>query len=159
MNIFATYECYQMSARYLDNKRVVKMILESTQLLSTAIFLNNGNNPYLPNHIKHPCTIWTAKTKSNFLWLLDHLFYLNKEYEYRYENKHKCFELFDILHKEMNCIPNGPLTTFANCTRNIKQNIDFRNIEDVHLAYRMYLHARWEFDKITPYCSISMKQS
>ena len=63
MNIFVTSNCPKLSAQALDNKRVVKMVLETAQLLSTAIFINSTityDNLYKPTHVKHPCTIWTT---------------------------------------------------------------------------------------------------
>jgi len=59
MNIFVTSNCPKLSAQALDNKRVVKMVLETAQLLSTAIFINSTityDNLYKPTHVKHPCT-------------------------------------------------------------------------------------------------------
>lgn len=43
MNIFVTSNYPKISAQALDNKRVVKMVLETAQLLSTAIFINNSS--------------------------------------------------------------------------------------------------------------------
>lgn len=63
MNIFVTDISPIVSAQALDDKRVVKMILESAQLLSSAIFINSQsiyNDIYKPTHLKHPCTIWTS---------------------------------------------------------------------------------------------------
>jgi hypothetical protein len=61
MNIFVTSTCPKISAQALDNKRVVKMVLETAQLLSTPIFINNSDikydNIYKPTHVKHLCTI------------------------------------------------------------------------------------------------------
>jgi hypothetical protein len=42
MNIFVTSLCPRISAQVLDNKRVVKMVLETAQLLSAAIFINSA---------------------------------------------------------------------------------------------------------------------
>ena len=70
MNIFVTNDCPIISAQALDNKRVVKMVLETAQLLSTAIFINSNvayDNIYKATHIKHPCTIWAASTIGNCL--------------------------------------------------------------------------------------------
>ena len=63
MNIFVTSNCPILSAQALDNKRVVKMVLETAQVLSTAIFINSGityDGIYKPTHLKHSCTIWAA---------------------------------------------------------------------------------------------------
>ena len=157
MNIFATFQCPIQSAKYLDDKRVIKMILESAQLLSTAIFLNASNeNPYKPTHRKHPCTIWSAKSRSNYEWLLEHFIALSNEYHIRYNKKHKCLELLLQLSNAKKYITNGPITTFANCTTNKEHNIDFRYIKDIHLAYRLYLAERWKHDKRSAFCNIPL---
>ena len=68
MNIFVTSNCPKLSAQALDNKRVVKMVLENAQLLSTAIFINSDiiyNRLYKPTHLKHLCTIWAAESLAN----------------------------------------------------------------------------------------------
>lgn len=36
MNIFVTSECPEQAAKFLDDKRVVKMCAESVQMLATA---------------------------------------------------------------------------------------------------------------------------
>ena len=79
MNIFVTDPCPKISAQNLDNKRVVKMLLESAQLLSTAITLNGGKGIYKPTHIHHPCTKWVAHSYQNWLWLFRHMCHLQDE--------------------------------------------------------------------------------
>ena len=91
MNIFVTSNCPKLSAQALDNKRVVKMALETAQLLSTAIFINSTityDNLYKPTHIKHPCTIWAAANIENWDWLFQHFVALCAEYSFRYNKQH-----------------------------------------------------------------------
>lgn len=94
------------------DKHVVKMILESAQLLSTAHrFLDGvemmGKTPtgrnvkrwvlsdarepvlYSATHINHPSAIWCRKSVENYNWLTDHMFALLSEYTYRYDKEHK----------------------------------------------------------------------
>jgi hypothetical protein len=99
MNIFAiegdetTGEInWYESGRSQDNLRTVKMLLESTQLLSTALQLNGMPGPYKPNHAKHPSTIWTAESSANWGALMVHALALNEEYEERFKKKHKCYD-------------------------------------------------------------------
>lgn len=150
MNIFATSDCPYSSAAYLDDKRVVKMILESAQMLSTAINLCAGSNvaPYKSTHINHPCNIWTRENLSNFNWLVSHMDGLYQQYKMRYGKKHKSGELLTEL-RELGekYIPNiGSRTPFVNCARNKSQGVDFTHIGDVHEAYRKYLCKRMEND-------------
>lgn len=81
MNIFLLHpsasptEC----AQYHCDQHIHKMILESAQLLSTAItqrFHPTDYAPiksilYKPAYQKHPCTIWTASSNNNMLWLCE----------------------------------------------------------------------------------------
>jgi len=126
------------------------MVLESAQLLSTAVHLCGGEAPYKPNHVNHPCAIWTRQSKGNYKWLLQHFNALLTEYTARYGKVHKCSELLPLLSASITFIPDGERTGFVNCTRNIEQGIDYRHLTDVPLAYKMYLNDRWENDKRAP---------
>ena len=55
------------SAQSQDNYRVVKMILESTQMLCCAINeqANNQITPYRSTHKNHPSTKWVRQSKSH----------------------------------------------------------------------------------------------
>jgi hypothetical protein len=63
MNIFVTSDCPKLSAQALDNKRVVKMVLETAQLLSTAIFINNNDIKY--DILINPCVLYHAVYTKN----------------------------------------------------------------------------------------------
>lgn len=76
MNIFVFDPDPAEAALYLDDVRRNKMILETAQLLSSAMHVNHlGNNYpiYKPTHLGHPCAKWTAKSKGNFAWLLEYM--------------------------------------------------------------------------------------
>ena len=150
MNIFATYSCPRQSARYLDNKRVIKMILESAQLLSTALRNHGLNAPYRSTHIHHPCTKWVCKSRSNYMWLLIHFDALCAEYTKRYDKIHKSYQYTNDFRLLGHVLPDIGLTEFANCAANSKLGIDYKHIPDVHLAYRLYLSDRWCLDVREP---------
>jgi len=88
----------------MTNKHIVKMILESAQLLSTAhhvldhdALIVNKDNIYKPTHKNHPSAIWVRESISNYLWLRDHLLALLNEYATRYNKKasdHKTYNVF-----------------------------------------------------------------
>jgi len=90
MNIFVTYECPKEAARCLLNKHVIKMPLESLQMMSTIATWLKLPAPYRPVMLNHPCTIWARKSRQNFLWLWEHAKELCKEYTARYFRTHKC---------------------------------------------------------------------
>lgn len=151
MNIFVSDLNPHVAARNLDNKRVVKMILETTQLLSSAVILNGGNEaPYKLTHKNHPCTKWTANNQSNFKWLIEHGISLCKEYTLRYNKIHKCNVIILEMTNYLKYLPEGNLTPFPNCTTNKEHNISYQHVENTVDAYRFYLNARWKNDKLTP---------
>jgi len=153
MNIFVTSNCSKLSAQALDNKRVVKMVLETAQLLSTAIFINSGaayDNLYKPTHLKHLCTIWTAETIGNWNWLFRHFVALCEEYSFRYNKQHASEKISPYLLKHRTDIKSGSMTAFANCTRSESIKVDFKHITDTCAAYKQYLLAKWYHDKSPP---------
>lgn len=66
------------------------MVLETTQLLSNGLYLNNQKSPYKPTHLRHPCSMWAARSRANWNWLKIYGLALAKEYTRRYKRKHKC---------------------------------------------------------------------
>lgn len=92
MNIFYLHDDPIMSAKAMTNKHIVKMIVESAQLLSTAHHILDGDNViptriYKPTHKNHPSAIWVRETIGNYLWLRNHLWALLDEYALRYNKK------------------------------------------------------------------------
>jgi hypothetical protein len=74
MNIFALHQSPQESARVHCDQHLHKMILESAQIVSTAFHLRKFSIThwlYRPAYPNHPCTIWTAASDNNMLWLLE----------------------------------------------------------------------------------------
>lgn len=147
MNIFALSPCASTSAEWLCDKHVVKMILETGQMLSTAHhelkseYLSKYNY-YKPAYVNHPCTIWARTSHGNYIWLYEHFERLCQLYEEIYGKTHltwaklaiPCrmtpFKLTgkfktpdsDVLHR----------TEFPQCMP------DEYKDEDPHVAYRKY---------------------
>ena len=104
MNIFVTDPNPLTSAQVLPDKHVVKMPLETCQMLAVVYskwYFDWGNDllpkkdgtPY--NTEKgafrgHPCTVWAAENIANTAWLIAHGFGLLQEYTYRYGKIHSC---------------------------------------------------------------------
>ena len=99
MNIFYLDECPKKAAKLQYNKHVVKMILESAQMLCTAHhhYGNGDNVPYKKAHYNHPSTIWVRQNSIHYDWLYDHMMALGNEYTKRYNKIHlsitKCKDL------------------------------------------------------------------
>lgn len=152
MNIFVTDRCPTKCAQYLDDKRVVKMVLETAQMLSTALREcgYEGDEVYKSTHKNHPCNVWARKTQQNYLWLLRHFRALCIEYTRRYDKIHKSSYLYPAFKSYAEFIPEGEMTEFANCARNQSVGVDYTHESDVFKAYRLYLNDRWGLDKRTP---------
>lgn len=93
MNIFVLDENIQKCAEYSVDKHVVKMVLESAQLLSAAVRMSGIDAGYKLTHKNHPCTKWASESLSNWRWLKSLTFHLNNEYRFRYNKNidHKSF--------------------------------------------------------------------
>lgn len=91
MNIFVLDKDKATNAHYYIDKHVVKMILEYTQLLSSAYYYTG----YVPEGIyklygkNHPSSIWVRESVDNWLWLKQMADILVGEYEYRFGKTHK----------------------------------------------------------------------
>lgn len=150
MNIFVTSKCPIESARNLDDKRVIKMCLETAQMLCTALQHHGIDAPYKPTHVNHPCNVWARQNNANWRWLFDHGIALCDEYTERYGRRHKCQDILESIEKLGAQLPDGAMTDFANCARNKSVGVDYTNTDNVYIAYQMYLNDRWESDKRTP---------
>jgi hypothetical protein len=143
MNIFAIDPDPIICAEELDNKRVVKMVLETCQLLSTAINVTGGIGPYRTTHVNHPCSIWVRETRANYDWTVEHFQALLSEYTHRYGKTHKCHQYLELFKARRIMFKDEPLTTHPNCTT-------FKDVADVHKAYRLYMAQKWDNDKLKP---------
>lgn len=87
MNIFVLSTNPVIAAKMQCDQHVVKMPLETAQMLCTAF--PNGYAPYKHTHFKHPCNIWLRTSKQNYLWLIEHGLALCDEYQFRYGKDHR----------------------------------------------------------------------
>ena len=112
MNIFYLNECPKKAAQVQYNKHVVKMILESAQMLCTAHhhYGNGDNVPYKKAHYNHPSTIWVRQNSIHYDWLYDHMIALGDEYTKRYGKTH----LSIIKCKDLVYLPPGIPTVMFN---------------------------------------------
>ena len=105
MNIFVTDSCPVQSARNLPDKHIVKMPLETCQMLAIIysdwyygvgkLYKQDGT-PYRTQHgafRNHPCTQWAAANQNNLAWLILHGVALCDEYYQRYYKVHTCYDV------------------------------------------------------------------
>lgn len=97
MNIFWLDYDLQKCAEYHCDKHIVKMILESAQLLSTACRVSGINEGYKISHLNNPISLWVRSSLGNWLLLRDLTYYLNEEYKFRYGKSHKSFDVINSL--------------------------------------------------------------
>ena len=114
MNIFILDSDPAMAAAQQLDKHVVKMPLESAQMLCSALARHGcENTPYKPAFRNHPCTLWAGASRSNFNWLVKHGIALCEEYTARYGKRHKCQDVIEWASTQAQLIPVGQLTEFA----------------------------------------------
>ena len=126
------------------------MVLETAQMLSTAVRSVGIDDGYKSTHANHPCNVWARKSKQNFHWLYLHGIALTDEYHKRYGKQHKSFDVIVRLGQYANKFPSKGLTRFANCAANKSLGVDYKSMPDTVKAYQLYLNDRWDNDKRTP---------
>jgi hypothetical protein len=134
MNIFILDYDVKKCAQYHCDKHVVKMILETAQLLCGVHHVSESRYeiPYKLSHKNHPCSIWARKSLSNYLYLCELGLELCKEYTFRYNKRHKSQDVIEwcLIHK-----PNIPDIGF---TEPAKAMPDEYKVESVVESYRNY---------------------
>ncbi len=135
MNIFVLDTRPLQCARAHCDKHVVKMILETTQLLSTAVHVSSPepvDGLYKKTHVNHPCAVWARATSGNFYWLSKLGDYLLAEYTYRYGKVHASTPVFERAKSLRDFITPGLLTPF------VFVGPDEYSDRPVDEAYRLY---------------------
>lgn len=127
MNIFVLDKDPKLAARYMCDRHIVKMIVESAQMLSTAHHIYNSQREFLykPTHQKHPCTIWTSENQTNYNWHYQLFTAMADEYTERYAKKHLSYTLLgkNLLTHPDN-MPDGNLTDFPLAMPDIYKSKD-----------------------------------
>ena len=132
MNIFYLDYDINKCARFHTDKHVIKMILESAQILCSVLWLHHIEAPYKPTHLNHPCVLWVNQSLSNWYWLKDLAGALNEEYRYRFNHtrNHKSYDV--ILSLEV-----PPLIDLGLTERPQVMPDQFKQLDPVR-AYRQY---------------------
>jgi len=153
MNIFFLDRSPEQSAVWMGDKHVVKMILESAQLLSTAHRILDGEpvadkngklrltlrNPeqdallYKATHGQHPSAKWVRQSRLHYSWLFRHLAGLCGEYTHRYGRTHKSQELLPALAFSPHNMPHASWSEPPSCMPD-----EFKVSDDPVENYRRY---------------------
>lgn len=134
MNIFVLDDDPYVCARMHADTHTVKMILETAQLLSTAVkfYEPNTEGLYKSCYVNHPCARWLRSSRDNFTWLAQLGMELADEFHYRYGNFHKSVYTIIEASSMARVIPSGYLTPFAQAMPD-----EFKT-NDAVAAYRNY---------------------
>jgi hypothetical protein len=103
MNIFFLDKTPEKSAQYLCDKHIPKMVLESAQMLSTAIHSHTmgiSSGIYKEAYKNHPMTKWVGFNRDNFDWALRNALYIGAEYLRRFDKRHKSMDVINIIYDE-----------------------------------------------------------
>ena len=158
MNIFVTNDCPVQSARNLPDKHIVKMPLETCQMLAIIysdwyygvgkLYKQDGT-PYRTAHgafRSHPCTIWAAANQYNLAWLIMHGLALCNEYTARYDKVHTCQ---DVIHQAVRiynaCFDESVSTAYykvAYFTRAMPEYLKHDDTITTIQAYKAYLNTK-----------------
>lgn len=149
MNIFVISKYPIECAKCLDDLRLNKMILETAQILSTAIRSTNKltsinpNNLYKNTHINHPCVKWACQN-DNIVWLFELFRMLAKEKKERSGIIHKSWDKLGVELADLHFIdlPELKENDFINCT-------PYKDLP-VFEAYKKTLCEKWDNDKRPP---------
>jgi hypothetical protein len=158
MNIFVTDPCPIQSARNLPDKHIVKMPLETCQMLAIIysdwyygvgkLYKQDGT-PYATKRgafRNHPCTQWAAANQYNLAWLIKHGLALCDEYYARYGKVHTCL---DVIHQAVRiynrCFDECVTTASSKVTeftRAMPEYIKYNNTISTIEAYKYYLNTK-----------------
>jgi len=148
MNIFALHRDPKIAAQMHCDKHVVKMILETAQLLCVAHHVLNPEGDYSElykkTHVNHPSAKWVRENSANYKWAYQLFVELLNEYTYRYGKIHKTSRLVSVLQNPPASINESAQTEFPQAMP------DQYKTEDSIVAYRNYYNgAKASFAKWT----------
>ena len=134
MNVFYVDKNPVTAAEMMIDKHVVKMILETCQLLCSAWHMTSElyTPPYKLTHKNHPSAIWCRYCKENYIWLCKLGIELCKEYTYRYKKTHKCQSYIQTLSENIPELSDKPFTQPTQAMP------DIYKCNDSILAYQQY---------------------
>mgnify|MGYP003309269594 CR=1 FL=1 len=152
MNIFHLHKNPEICASYHCDKHVVKMILETGQMLSTAYQRHCGLDEqlYKPAYPKHPMTIWVGDNRDNINWAYQNANCIGQEYFKRFNKIHKSSKvLLNIAFNDhKNDIPKGDMTPPPHCMPDqykLRSDLYVNAYRDFYKGEKEYF-AKWEKD-------------
>lgn len=159
MNIFVLDQDPRVCAVYHNDKHVVKMILESAQLLCGVHHVTESylHIPYKLSHKNHPCSIWARECIENYIWLCDLGMALCREYTHRYNKTHKSQAVIEWCYDNLPDLPElGDITPFALAMPDECKTDD--PVESYRKYYMMHKQniAKWKMRNIPNWYKINL---
>lgn len=135
MNIFVVDYNPQLAAEYLHDKHIVRMPLETAQMLCSVF--PPGDAPYKRTHYNHPCTVWARNAELNYMWLVQHGLALCDEFARRYGHEHASRKIIEWCrdNRWKVSFPRVEMTDFA------KAMPDEYKVDDPVESYRRFYRA------------------
>lgn len=139
MNLFFLDRNITKCAQAHCDKHVNKMILESGQLLASAIHLTSPElakevpDLYKLTHKNHPCAIWVRQSINHYLYLMDLMEALNEECQYRYGHSKDHATIVKLRNWPFPVLPGVRFIEPPKCMPD-----DLKTIPDTVEAYRAY---------------------
>lgn len=136
MNIFLLSTDPREAAEAHCDKHVVKMILETAQLLYCAHWVLSPETlpatAYRKTHPNHPCAIWVRESAANYRWLVSLGLCLCSEYTFRYGKTHKTESHIKWLAENYPPLPSSEPTPFR-----MAMPEEFKDADPI-VAYKQY---------------------
>lgn len=169
MNIFVVDTDPVIAAESLADKHTNKMLVESVQMMVSALRRHGATDENVPltakgtphrgGYANHPSTVWAGESSENFTWLFDHAVALYDEFKFRFNKDHACAIQLETILESVKFIPEGGMTPVALCVGdNLHEQYGkkFADIEEAVDIYREFyiidkVHfAKWEKGRPAP---------
>ena len=158
MNLFFLSRQPREAAQAHANKHVVKMVLETAQLLSTAHRVLDGKRTlgasargracttwvlpdctrdsllYRATHANHPSAAWVRASREHYHWAFSLFCELLGEYTFRYGKTHACTKLVGALANAPDAIQDAGFADPPKCMPEIYAGVS----QDAVTCYRAY---------------------
>ena len=144
MNIFFLDKDPVKAAQLQCDKHVVKMVLETAQMVSTAVRNQGHDVGYQSAYPKHPMTLWVGQNADNFAWTMIHGFDLCKEYTHRYNKIHASHKILQDIQKLDIEGNSNFMTTPPQCMPD-----EYKKTNYIEAYRNYYVNAKKHFAKYT----------
>lgn len=139
MNVFCSNPDPVLSAKVLADRHVVKMCVETAQILSTALRARGQNHDglYRPAYVKHPCCLIAAENDAYFQYALQHGLALCAEYTRRYSRTHAAEQVLTLISSVW------PHADYLDLKIPLAMPDEYKS-DDPYESYRVYLLAKYD---------------